>query len=350
MSAPVALHHSLAGPRDAPVLVLGHSIGCDESMWDPQAEALSARFSLLRYDHRGHGESPVPPGPYSIDDLGADVLALLDRLELARVHLGGLSLGGMVAMWIAARAPERVERLVLCCTSACLGPRDTWLDRARRVRGEGMQAITPASLERWLTPAFRAREPATVAHLERTLLATAPEGYAACCEAIAGMDLRAELAGIAAPTLVVAGEHDPSTPPAHGRGHRRGDPRRPARGARPTPPTWPTSSSPKRVTAAVIEHLGAPDPKEPMTTLTSGAWRCAARCSATPMSTARSARTTDFTARVPGLHHPLRLGRDLDPPGPGPPHPQLHHADRAGRRAATSRSSRCTCAPRCATG
>jgi 3-oxoadipate enol-lactonase len=242
------------------VLVLGHSIGCDESMWDPQVEALSARFSLLRYDHRGHGGSPVPPGPYSLDDLGADVLALLDRLELERVHLGGLSLGGMVAMWVAARAPERVERLVLCCTSAFLGPRDTWLDRARRVRAEGMAAITPASLERWLTPAFRAREPATVAHVERTLLATAPEGYAACCEAIAGMDLRADLPGIAAPTLVVAAAHDPSTPPAHGEAIAAAIP-----DARlvvlPDAAHLANVEQPEAVTGAVIEHLGAPDPK-----------------------------------------------------------------------------------------
>ena len=231
MSAAVGLHHRIDGPKDAPVLVLGHSIGCDKSMWDPQVQALSERFSLLRYDHRGHGGSPVPPGPYSLDDLGADVLALLDRLELERVHLGGLSLGGMVAMWIAARAPERVERLVLCCTSAYMAPAETWHERARIVRAEGMGALTPSPIERWLTPAFRAREPATAARLERTLLATAPEGYAGCCEAIAGMDLRRRAARHRG--AHAGGRRRRRSRHAAGarRGHRRGDPRRPARGA-----------------------------------------------------------------------------------------------------------------------
>jgi 3-oxoadipate enol-lactonase len=260
VSEPVAVHHRLDGPGDAPVLVLGHSIGCDLGMWDPQMEALSARFRVLRYDHRGHGASPVPSGPYSLDDLGADVLALLDRLELERVHVGGLSLGGMVAMWIAARAPERVERLVLCCTSAFLGPRENWLERARTVRAEGMEAMAPTALERWLTPAFREREPATAAGLELTLLATAPEGYAACCEAIGGMDLRTELPGIAAPTLVVAGADDPATPPAHGEAIAAAIP-----GARlvvlPDAAHLANVEQPEALTRAVVEHLGAKDPK-----------------------------------------------------------------------------------------
>lgn len=260
MSAAAVLHHSIEGPRDAPVLVLGHSIGCDLSMWDPQVQALSERFSLLRYDHRGHGGSPVPPGPYSLEVLGADVLALLDRLELERVHLGGLSLGGMVAMWIAARAPERVERLVLCCTSAFLAPAETWHERARTVRAEGMGALTPSPVERWLTPAFRAREPAIAARLERTLLATAPEGYAGCCEAIAGMDLRPELPGIAAPTLVVAGADDPSTPPAHGEAIAAAIPD--ARlVALPDAAHLANVEQPEALTGAVVEHLGASDPK-----------------------------------------------------------------------------------------
>ena len=123
-------------------------------MWDPQVPRLAERLRVVRYDHRGHGNSPVPPGPYSLDDLGADALALLDRLGLERVHWCGLSLGGMVGMWMAINAPERIDRLVLCCTSARLGPPAMWADRARTVRAEGVEAIADAGIGRWLTVGF----------------------------------------------------------------------------------------------------------------------------------------------------------------------------------------------------
>ena len=163
--------------------------------------------------------SEVPPAPYSIADLGSDLIALLDSLEIERVSLCGLSIGGMISMWVAAHAPDRVERVVLCCTSAQLGPPQAWYERAATVRAEGVQAVADAVLGRWFTPRFTegAQGRAVVERMRGILTATTPEGYAGCCEAIAEMDFTPDLPSIASPTLVVAGEHDPSTPPEHGR-------------------------------------------------------------------------------------------------------------------------------------
>jgi 3-oxoadipate enol-lactonase len=211
----VALHYTVDGPAEAPVLVLGSSLGTTGEMWQPQLSMLADRFRVVRYDHRGHGGSPVPPGPYRIDDLGGDVLALLDHLGLARVHLAGLSMGGMVGMWLAAHAPERVDRLALLCTSALLGPPSTWVERAAAVRAGGMAAIADAVLARWFTPGFFAEHPGVVGWARRLLMSTPPEGYANCCAVIETMDLTGDLPAITAPTLVVAGADDPATPPSH---------------------------------------------------------------------------------------------------------------------------------------
>ena len=212
MNGTVALHHVLEGPDDAPVLVMANSLGTTLHMWDEQAPALSAHFRLLRYDHRGHGGSPVPPGPYKIDDLGRDVLALLDRLELERVFFCGLSIGGMAGMWLASEAPERVGRLVLCCTSARVAP-DVYDSRARTVREHGVGAVADAVLERWFTPAFRTSRPDVVERARRMLLDTPAEGYAGCCEAVRDADLGGRLGAISVPTLVIAGADDPAAPP-----------------------------------------------------------------------------------------------------------------------------------------
>ena len=211
------LHHRYDGPEDAPVLVLSNSLGTDLGMWDDQLPALREHFRVLRYDQRGHGRSPVPPGPYSIAGLAADLLELLDRAGLERVSFCGVSLGGMTGMWLAIHAPERIDRLALCCTSAHLPPRETWTDRAETVRAQGMEAVTDAALERWFTPLLASHGPETLKRTRRTLLATPAEGYAACCEAIASHDLRAELRSIRAPTLVIAADDDPATPAEHGR-------------------------------------------------------------------------------------------------------------------------------------
>ena len=211
----VPLHYTLDGPPGAPVVVLGSSLGTNGGMWQPQMEALTASLRVLRYDHRGHGGSPVPPGPYSLAELGGDLLTLLDILGLDRVRLGGLSLGGMVAMWVAARAPERVESLALLCTSAQLGPPSMWHERVAAVRRGGVAAIADAVLARWFTPEFTARHAGVVAWARRMLVTTPGEGYVGCCQAIQTMDLVPDLASIEVPALVIAGERDPATPPPH---------------------------------------------------------------------------------------------------------------------------------------
>jgi 3-oxoadipate enol-lactonase / 4-carboxymuconolactone decarboxylase len=242
------------GAEDAPVLVLGSSIGSTPAMWDPQVDALAAQFRLVRYGHPGHGGSPAPDGDYALADLGTALLATLDDLGVGRVHLGGLSLGGMVAMWVASHAPARVDRLVLVCTSALLGPAQMWHDRASAVRAGGMATIADAVLARWFTPAFAGTHPEVVAGARDMLLSVEPQGYAGCCNAIATMDLRADLAGVTAPTLVVAGADDPATPPEHAReiGRR-------IAGARvevvPSAAHLANVEAPEAVTALLLEHL-----------------------------------------------------------------------------------------------
>jgi 3-oxoadipate enol-lactonase len=197
--------------------VLSGSLGTDLSMWDPQADRLAERFRVLRYDLRGHGDSAVPPGPYAMSDLGEDLLALMDQIGIERAALCGLSIGGMLSLWIAANAPERVSRLVACCTSAYLGEETPYAERAATVRRAGLEPIADAVVERWFTPRFAHERPETVGAMRERLIAVPPEGYAGCCEAIDGMDLRSALGAIRAPTLVIAGDEDPATPPEHGR-------------------------------------------------------------------------------------------------------------------------------------
>ena len=212
-SAPIDLHYRMDGPPDAPVLVLSHALGLSMAMWDPQMAGLSQAFRVVRYDHRGHGGSPVPGGRYRIEDMGHDLLRLLDRLALERVAFCGLSLGGMVGLWLAANAPERVDRLVVCCAATRMPRPNDYAERAKLVRAQGMEAIADRVIGRWFTPGFLARRPEVVAGITALLLATPPEGYAATCEALAAMDLRDSLPRIAASTLVIAAAEDQSTPP-----------------------------------------------------------------------------------------------------------------------------------------
>jgi 3-oxoadipate enol-lactonase len=203
----VTLHHRLDGDASAPVLVLSSSLGTTHAMWDPQLPALAARHRVLRYDHPGHGASP--PGPSSIEGLAREVLGLLDELGLERVAFCGLSLGGMVGMWLGANAPERVERLVLCCTAPHLPPREFWQERADTVRAQGVEAIADTVVARWFTERFKDGEPETVRRYRDMLAASPAEGYARCCEAIRDLDLRADLGRIEAPATVILGAHDP---------------------------------------------------------------------------------------------------------------------------------------------
>ncbi|MCE6995254.1 3-oxoadipate enol-lactonase [Saccharothrix sp. S26] len=210
-------HYELSGPPDAPVVVLGNSLGTTTALWDRQLPVLLRRFRVLRYDHRGHGRSGAVDGPYRIDDLADDVLELLDALGLDRVSYCGVSMGGMVGMWLAGHAPERIERLVLCCTTAGFASAQPWLDRAAAVRASGTGSLAPAAVGRWFTPAFRERSPEVVSAFAAGLSSVDDEGYAGCCEALAAMDLRSVLPAIEAPTAVIAAECDEATPPECGR-------------------------------------------------------------------------------------------------------------------------------------
>jgi 3-oxoadipate enol-lactonase len=211
----MTLDHRLHGPEDAPVLVLANSLGTTQALWDRQLPALAERYRVLTYDHPGHGESPLPEPPPTVEAFARRLLALLDDVGFDRVSVCGVSLGGMVAMALALEAPERVERLVLACTSAGLGSPDAWTERARVVRAEGMGAVADTVLARWFTPELARDDPETVARFRTTLLATPPEGYARCCEAVGAWDAADRIGAITAPTLVVAGAEDPAIPVEH---------------------------------------------------------------------------------------------------------------------------------------
>jgi 3-oxoadipate enol-lactonase len=208
----MTIHHQIHGMLDASALLLGSSLGTDLGMWDGQLP-LAGSLRLVSFDHRGHGSSPAQPGPYSIADLGGDVLALMDELEIERASYAGVSLGGMIGMWLAANAPERVDRLVLLSTAARMPNASAYAERAVTVRQAGStEGVADAVLDRWLTPTFAAEHPEIRIWLRWMLTATDPEAYASCCEAIAELDLRGELGRITAPTLVISGAEDPATP------------------------------------------------------------------------------------------------------------------------------------------
>ena len=217
MPEAVALHHEDAGPEDGHVVLMGASLGTTLAMWDEQVEPLAERFRVVRFDPRGHGGSPVAPGRCTMADMGGDVLALLDTLGVERASYVGLSIAGMVGIWLGANAPDRIERLALVCTSAHLPPPEAWEERAAEVERAGtVEVVLEGVMARWLTPEYAAAHPEAVEKLSGMLAATSPEGYVACCHALGEMDLRADLGRIRAPTLVVAGAQDPSTPPDHG--------------------------------------------------------------------------------------------------------------------------------------
>jgi len=202
-------HYEVTG--DGPPLVLSNSLGTTLEMWNHQVKPLSEHFTVIRYDTRGHGGSDMPDGPYTIDDVGRDVLDLLDELEIEKAHFAGLSLGGMTGQWLGINAPERVDRLVLLCTSPLMGPPELWVDRARLVREQGTEAIVDGTFERWFTAEYRSKHP--LKGLREMFVGIPDEGYARCCGIIEQMDLRDGLPHISAPTLVIAGAQDPATPP-----------------------------------------------------------------------------------------------------------------------------------------
>jgi 3-oxoadipate enol-lactonase len=208
------LNHHLTGPDDAPVVLLGPSLGTTHQLWSAQVELLSGQFRVVAFDHRGHGGSEVPPGPYSIEDLGGDVVELLDELGVEQASYVGISLGGAVGLWLAENAGDRFHRFVLMCPPAYpAAGAQMWIDRAAKVRSEGTQAIVEVTLGRWFLPEFMESHPDEVAAIRQQLLDTPDEGYASCCEALAALELRDGLGGISAPVLLITADSDTSIPP-----------------------------------------------------------------------------------------------------------------------------------------
>jgi 3-oxoadipate enol-lactonase len=199
--------------KTAPALMLSNSLGTDLHLWDRHAPEWAKSFRLVRYDRRGHGRSGLGSAPHTMETFGRDALAIMDALELEKVHWCGLSMGGMVGQWLAAHAPERIDRLILSNTSAYFADKTRWNDRIKIVHEKGVDFVADMIMNLWFTAGFRAREPETVARMKEMLSATPGEGYLAACEAIRDMDHRDLLTRIAAPTLVLAGKHDQSTPP-----------------------------------------------------------------------------------------------------------------------------------------
>lgn len=202
------VHHELAGQHDAPCIVLSTSLGARLQMWQPQMQALTQHFRVLRYDMRGHGASPSPAGPYSIADLGNDVLQLLDHHNIRSAHFCGISLGGVIGQWLGIHASDRIQKLILCNTAAKVGTDEGWQKRITEVRANGMASIADTVISRWFTPSFAASHPQVIASIRDGMLASNVEGYAACCEALRTCDLRNEIATITTPTLVIAGDQD----------------------------------------------------------------------------------------------------------------------------------------------
>lgn len=215
-STDAQIHYSLEGQSSKPPLVLSNSLGADFSMWDPQVPVFSKSFRVLRSDTRGHGKSSVTSGPYSIEQLANDVLALADAMQFERFHFCGLSMGGQIGMWLAANVPQRLKKLVLCSTAAKISAPEMWNTRIATVLKEGMKNVAAAAIERWFTPVFRAKNPSVIRDIQKTLEFTDPEGYAACSAAVRDFDFRAQLSQIRTPTLIVSGTYDPATTPADG--------------------------------------------------------------------------------------------------------------------------------------
>lgn len=216
-SEDVRIHYDLAGPTAAPVIVFSNSLGENFSMWETQIPEFQKQFRVLRYDTRGHGQSSVTPGPYTIEQLARDVLTLLDELQFNRVYFCGLSMGGQIGMWLALNAPDRLQKLVLCNTAAKIGTPEMWNARIEAVRKGGMKSVSDAVIGRWFSADYRAKCSDKVDKIQRTFETTDPEGYIGNCYALREFDAREAIAAIHVPALVIAGTHDAATTPADGR-------------------------------------------------------------------------------------------------------------------------------------
>jgi 3-oxoadipate enol-lactonase len=210
------LNVAIEGRDSGPTLMLSNSLGCTMAMWQPQMDALTKQFRVIRYDRRGHGKSSVPPGPYSMERFGRDVLAILDGLNIQKTHWCGLSMGGMVGQWLGANAPDRFDRMILSNTSCYYPDSTNWDNRIKAVKEGGLASVADAVIGGWLTADFREREPQITAQMKEMLIASPQQGYIACCEALRTLDQRDLLPRVSRPTLVIAGRQDQATPMAAG--------------------------------------------------------------------------------------------------------------------------------------
>jgi 3-oxoadipate enol-lactonase len=207
------MRYEWSGPESGPVLVFSHPLGTDLTMWDGQATDFGKKFRVLRYDKRGHGGSSSPAGPYTIEQMGRDAVALLDYLHLDKVNYCGLSIGGQTGMWLGANAPERLNKLILSNTAAKIGNDDGWNTRIDAVRKGGVKSVSKVVIDRWFTPDFQAKAPAEIEKIRNVFERSNDAGYIASCEAVKAFDFREKVAALRVPALVIAGTHDPATTP-----------------------------------------------------------------------------------------------------------------------------------------
>lgn len=216
MLGDIAFNVSVEGDEGAPALLIAHSLGSDLSQWEPQMPSLTRRFRVIRYDSRGHGLSEPTPGPYSVEQLGRDALAILDALKVKKAHFMGLSLGGAVGMWLMINAPERIDRAILANTNACFGHPDVWNARIKQALAEGLDAMAPGTMDRWFTRDFQERAPAQVDAIAARFRSTSADAYAATAAALRDADQREAIRGIKNRVLVIVGTQDAATPPTAG--------------------------------------------------------------------------------------------------------------------------------------
>lgn len=207
----LTLNYATFGNKQNPALIFSNSLGTCYQMWQPQIDALQNDYFIICYDTRGHGQSSAPKGPYNLDQLGQDVIDLLDHLDIDKTFFCGISMGGMTGQWLAINHPERFNHLMLCNTAAKIGNEAAWNDRAQLVRLQGLDPIANTAASRWFTESFIESNPAIVKNLSDTLAAGSPEGYASCCEALSTADTREQLKSIEVAVTVLAGEQDPIT-------------------------------------------------------------------------------------------------------------------------------------------
>jgi len=210
----IQMNYELSGKKDAPLVILSHSLGSSLVMWNPQMKVLEPQFQVLRYDIRGHGKSEVPVGPYNLELLRKDAIALLDALRIEKVYWVGLSMGGMIGQSVALNYPKRLKSLALCDTAAVIAPeaQPIWQERIDAVREKGVESQLEPTMERWFTPSFLKLSPPMLEVIRKQFLATPAKGYMGCIEAIRKLNYLDRLSAIKIPTLIMVGEGDPGTP------------------------------------------------------------------------------------------------------------------------------------------